>query len=56
MEGSWKILAYVLLVGFLPAAFWYAMWPYRRRLNIKEDNNQLRDNELVSEEIVTGER
>jgi hypothetical protein len=30
-----RILAYVLLVGFLPLAFWYAIWPHRRKLDEK---------------------
>lgn len=56
VEGPWMILAYVMLVGFLPAAFWYALWPYRRRLLPKTPaNNRSGNNELVPEEVATGE-
>ena len=55
MEGPWRILAYVLLVGFLPAAFWYAMWPYRRRLQPKQPaNNRIGTTELDPNEVATG--
>lgn len=33
MREPWRSLLYVLLVGSLPLAFWYAIWPHRRRLN-----------------------
>jgi hypothetical protein len=32
MKEPWRSLGYLLLVGFLPLAFWYALWPHRRRL------------------------
>jgi hypothetical protein len=35
VKDVWRILAYGLLVGFLPLAFWYALWPHRRKLEKK---------------------
>jgi hypothetical protein len=32
MREPWRSLCYVLLVGSLPLAFWYALMPHRRRL------------------------
>jgi hypothetical protein len=32
MRDYWRYLLYVLLVGSLPLALWYAMWPHRRKL------------------------
>lgn len=32
MREPWRSFLYVLLVGSLPLAFWYAIWPHRRRL------------------------
>lgn len=47
MKDLWRIFAYVLLVGFLPLAFWYAIWPHRRRLDKKlpEDAPLLTDSQ-----------
>ncbi len=35
MKEPWRSLGYLLLVGFLPLAFWYALWPHRRRLELR---------------------
>jgi len=37
MREPWRSFLYVLLVGSLPLAFWYAIWPHRRRLKKPSD-------------------
>lgn len=33
MKEPWRTFGYCLLVLSLPLAFWYALWPHRRRLD-----------------------
>lgn len=33
MKEPWKSLLYLALIGSLPLAFWYALWPHRKKLN-----------------------
>jgi hypothetical protein len=33
MRETWKSLLYLVLIGSLPLAFWYAMLPHRKKLH-----------------------
>ncbi len=47
MREPWRSFLYVVLVGSLPLAFWYALWPLRQKLapKVKPSQQDLVDHE-----------
>lgn len=39
MREPWKSILYLALIGSLPMAFWYALWPHRKKLNNSGSSN-----------------